>query len=79
MDSSERQLHLGLHARDLRDTESRRLVGDVPKQSRLSDAGLAPNDQDPALTVAHLREESVEPLALARPVKEPRRERGCHG
>ena len=78
MDAGERQLHLRLDARDLRDTESRRLPGDVLEQRRLSDARLASDDQDGALTLAHVCQEPVEHFALAGPVNEPGRKGGGH-
>jgi hypothetical protein len=78
MDPGERELHLRLHARDLRHTESRGLTSGVPEQRRLSDAGLAPHDQDGALTPARVCQEPVEHLALARPVEKTGRLGGVH-
>ena len=60
MDPGERQLHLGFHACDLGHTESRRMTRHVPEQRRLADAGLAPDDQNRALTLSRLCEQSVE-------------------
>jgi hypothetical protein len=79
MDPGERQLHLRLHARDLRHTESRGLTSGVPEQRRLSDARLAPDYQDGALTLARVCQEPVEYLALAGPVEKPGRKGGGHG
>ena len=78
MDPGERQLHLRLHARDLRHTESRGTTSGVPKQRRLSDARLASDDEDGALTLAHVCQEPVEHFALAGPVKKPGRKGGGH-
>jgi hypothetical protein len=78
MDPGERELHLRLHARDLRDTESRGMTSGVPQQRRLSDAGLASHDQDGALTPAHVCQEPVEHLALAGPVEKSGRKGGRH-
>jgi hypothetical protein len=78
MDPGERELHLRLHARDLRHTESRGLTSGVPKQRRLSDARLASHDQDGALTLARICEDPVEHLALAGPVEKPGRKGGGH-
>ncbi len=54
MDPGERELHLRLHARDLRHTESRGLSSEMPEQRRLSDACLAAHDEHGALTFAHV-------------------------
>ena len=78
MDPGERQLHLRLHARHLRHTESRGLTSEVPEQRSLSDARLASDDQDAALTLAHLCKELSERFALAGPVKKPGRKGGGH-
>ena len=78
MDPGERQLHLRLHARDLRHTESRGMTRGVPEQRRLSDARLASDDQNGALTLARLREEPVEHFALAGPVEQPGRRGDGH-
>jgi hypothetical protein len=45
----------------------------VPEQLRLSDAGLASDDEDAALTLAHACEEPVERFPLAGPVEKPGR------
>jgi hypothetical protein len=42
MQSSERQLRLGLDARDLGHSESGSLPGGVPDERRLADPGLTP-------------------------------------
>lgn len=80
MHRGERQLHLPLHSRNLRDPEPRGLPGGVAQERRLADAGLATNDQDGALATAYVRQQAVEHLALAVPAQEtPRREAaaGC--
>ena len=79
MDSGERELHLRLHARDLRHTESRGIASGVPEQRRLSDARLASDDEDGAATLARVSQQPGEHLALAGPVKEPGRKGGGHG
>jgi hypothetical protein len=78
MDPGERQLHLRLHARDLRDAESRRMTSGVPEQRRLSDARLASDDQHGALPLAPLCQEPVERLALAGPVQKSGRKCVAH-
>ena len=54
MQPRERQLHLGLDPRDLRDPEAGRLLGGVSQQRRLADARLAADDQDGAAAVARV-------------------------
>jgi hypothetical protein len=49
------------------DTEARRLTSGVLQQRRLADASLAPDDQDGALTAAHVREQVVDHHALVGP------------
>ena len=78
MDPGERQLHLGLDARDVRDAEAGGLPGRVAQQRRLPDARLAADDQDGALPVARVCEQAVEQLPLAGPAQEPGAGRG-HG
>ena len=56
MDPRERQLHLRLDAFDLGDAQARGLPRGVPQQRGLSDARLAADHQDGALTVARLSE-----------------------
>ena len=73
MDPGERQLHLRLHARELRDPEAGGLASGVPQQRGLADARLAADDQDLALAPAHVRQQSIEHVALAGPAHEPRR------
>ena len=78
MDPGEGQLHLRLHARDLRHTEPRGPTNDVPQQGRLSDACLASYGQDGALTPAYVVQEPVEHFAFAGPVEQPGRKGGGH-
>jgi hypothetical protein len=78
MHRGERQLHLGLDARDLRDTEPGRLASGIPQQRRLPDARLATNDEDGALTPAHIRQQPIDQLPLAGPSEEPPRTGGGH-
>jgi hypothetical protein len=70
MQAGERQLHLGLDTCDLRDTKARSLSYGVPQQRRLPDAGLATDDQNGAVTPAHIRQQLVEHFALASPAQE---------
>jgi hypothetical protein len=70
MDTGERQLHLGLDTCDLRDTKVGSLSCGVPQQGGLSDASLATDDEDSALTLAHVRQQPVEHFALASPAQE---------
>jgi len=79
MDPRERQLHLGLGARDLLDAERDRLPGRVPQQRRLADPGLAADDDDPAAPVPGVPEQPVEQVALVGPAQEPGRRKGGHG
>ena len=72
MDPSERQLHLRLNARELRDSVAGRLTGGVAQQRGLADAGLAADDQDLALASANPRQQPVEQFALAGPAHEAR-------
>ena len=76
MDARERQLHLRLHARDARDSESRGLTSGVSEERRLPYAGLASDDEDGATTLARVCQETVECFALDGPVEEPGGE-GC--
>ena len=71
VDAGERQLHLRFYARDLGDTESSGLTSGVAQQRRLSDARLAPDDEDRALTRAQARQEAVEYFALVGPADKP--------
>jgi hypothetical protein len=78
MDPGERELHLRLHARDLREPEARDLTGGVLHQRRLADARFAADDEDGALPAPRRGEQPVEPLALAGPAEERRAGRGHH-
>jgi hypothetical protein len=78
MHPGERQLHLSLDAADPRDTKTRSLPSDVPQQRRLSDARLATDDHDAALTLAHVCQQLVEQFALAGPAQEARVTVGGH-
>jgi len=78
MDPGERELHLRLDAGDLRHTESRGMTSCVPDQRRLSDARLAADDQNAALTLADVCQHPVEGFTLAGPVEEPGRKGDRH-
>ncbi len=78
VDPGEWQLHLGLHADDLRDPEAARLTGRVPQQGGLADAGLAADHEDAALPVTRRREQTVERGALGASSDEPRRTSNGH-
>jgi hypothetical protein len=78
MDSGERQLHLRLDARDLRDAQARRLPRRIPQQRRLPDPRFATDDQDGALARAHVGEHPVEELTLACPSQETQPMHGGH-
>jgi hypothetical protein len=67
MDPGVRQLHLGLHSRDLLDTEARGLTSGVLQQRRFADARFAADDQNGALTAANVCDQPVEQFALAGP------------
>src|SRR5215207_10238218 len=73
MQCRKRQLHLGLDARDLRDTKTGRLPSAVVQEGRLADAGLPADDQDRALAAAHVLQQPVEHLALAGSAQQHRR------
>jgi hypothetical protein len=60
----EGQFELGLHARDPGHTAACRPARDVPQESCLADARLAPQDQRRALSGAEPLERAVEALAL---------------
>jgi hypothetical protein len=64
MDPGERQLHLRLHARELREPEAGRLTRGVSQQRGLADARLAADDEDLALAPADFRQQSIEHIAL---------------
>src|SRR5690348_14591122 len=72
MDPSERQLHLGLHARKLRDSVAGGLPGGIAQQRGFSDARLAADDQDPALSASNPRQQPIEQLAPTGPAHEAR-------
>jgi hypothetical protein len=78
MDPRERQLHLRLHTRDLRHAESRGLTRGIPEQRGLPDARLASHDQDGALTLARVCQESVDYFTLAGPVEKSGRKGSSH-
>ena len=59
MQSSERQFHLGLDARDLGHSEPSSLPGGVPDEGRLADPGLTAYDQDRALAPVGSLEQPV--------------------
>jgi hypothetical protein len=67
MDPGVRELHVCLHSRDVLDTEARRLTSGVLKQGRFADTRFTPDDQDGALTAAHVCEEAVDHCALPGP------------
>jgi hypothetical protein len=55
VEAGEGPLHLRLHAADSRDTEVRRLIGNIVQQRCLADAGLTADDEralSPARTVS---------------------------
>ena len=60
----ERQLHLCLDARDLRDAKTGRLTGAVVQQRSLPDPSLPPNDNDRAPAVTDIVHQPVEQLTL---------------
>jgi hypothetical protein len=78
VDPGERQFHFRLRPGDLRYTKSRGPTSDVPEHRRLSDARLASDYQDSALTFARLCQEPVENFTLGAPVKKPGRGGGGH-
>ena len=78
MDPRERQLHLRLDAFDLGDAQAGGLPRGVPQQRGLSDARLAADHQNGALTIARLGEHGVEAFALACPAEETQPPDGRH-
>ena len=78
LDPGERQLHFRFRARELDLTESGGMIGGVPEKRRLSDARFASDDQDGALTPAHVCQEPVEHFALACPAEKPGRRGDGH-
>ena len=73
MESSERQFHLGLDARDLSHSEPSSLPGGVPDERRLADTGLTPYEQDRALAPAGSLKQPVQHIALPGPAQKRRR------
>src|SRR5829696_1495933 len=65
MQAGERQLHLGLDARDLLDTKTSGLSSAVAQERRLADPGLAADDEHGTLPAADVLEQPVQPLTLA--------------
>ena len=74
----ERQLHLGLHALDLREAEPGRLPGRVPQQRRLAHARFAPDREHGAAPGARAVQKPVQRIALAHPPAEARQRRRGH-
>src|SRR5690242_20422353 len=70
--TGERELHLRLHARRPSDPASRGGLRQMPQQGGLADAGLAAQDEHPALARAHSDDESIEYVALPVTVQQPR-------
>ena len=68
----EGQLHLGFHPCELDDPKLRSPPCGVAQKGRLSDTGLAPNDQGRALPPSHIFQQPIQHLALAGPAPEPR-------
>ena len=79
MDPGVRQLHLRLHPRDVHDTKAGGLTSGVLQQRRLADARFAADDQDGALTAAHVGEQAIDHFALAGPAEKPGRAGHGHG
>ena len=77
----ERQLHLGLDARDLQHPEVAGLADDVVQQRALADARFAPQHQHPAAGGARVDQQPVQRLPFAGAASERRRARsgGGHG
>ena len=79
MQPGERQLHLGLDPGDLRDPESGGPVRDMLAAAPiLPTPGFAPDDQDGAVAVARVFQESVERFTLAVSVAKPPEGLGRH-
>ena len=72
MQAGERELHLGLDARRPGDPASLRGRRQMPQQGGLADSRLAAEDQHATLTRAHSRDESIQHVALAATVEQPR-------
>ena len=75
MQPGELELHLRLDPRRACDAAPRRSPGQVSQQRGLADPGLAAQDQDPALTGSHARQQPIQHLALAAPAAQPAFER----
>ena len=73
MQTGERELHLGLDACRSGYPASLRCRRQMPQQSGLADSRLAAEDEHATLTRAHSRDESIQHVALAVTVEEPRR------
>jgi hypothetical protein len=73
MQARERQFHLGLDSRDLRDLESGRLTDRVRKERGLSETSLAADHDHTALAFSNLRQQPGQVLPLAGPADERRR------
>ncbi len=71
MQASEREFHLGLHARRMRYPAARRPPANVFKQDGLADSWLAADHKDLAIARAHRGDKPVERAAFAEPVREP--------
>ena len=79
VDPGERQLHLRLHARDLRHAESRRATA-AYRSSAVFPMPASPRmTRTRALTLAHLCEKPVEQFALVGPVEKPGRKPSVAG
>ena len=74
--AGERELHLGLDARSPPDAAARGPRQQVLQQRRLADAGLAPDQQHPAVAGANGGHDVVEHGAFRAPTTERRTERG---
>jgi len=68
--ASERQLHLGLHASNLRNPETGSLPCGVPQERGLAHAGLPTEHQRGAVARTHASQELVEVFPLALPIHE---------
>src|SRR4051794_26064950 len=64
METGERQLDLGFHARRPPNPETRGLTGAVMQERRLADAGLPAQDEHSALAPPDIVEEEVERCPL---------------
>jgi hypothetical protein len=73
MQARERQLHLGLDARDLGHSEAASLPSGVREERRLPDPGLAPYEEDRALAPSSSLKQPVQRIALPGPAQKRRR------